>query len=171
MSKFNKNLVEFFVIKAETNLITSVGITVFLLIGGVDFTILWGVLIFLLSYIPYIGLILTSIPPTMFVLFKYGPIGALAIICIIVIVDMLSENVIFPSLAKKGLKLSPGILFLSLIYWNYVLGTAGMLLSVPLTMILKIVFESFDETEWLAKLMGPTEDIEKDENPGGSTGN
>ena len=169
MSKFDKNLVEFFVIKAETNLITSVGITVFLLIGGIDFAILWGVLIFLLSYIPYIGLILASIPPTMLALFKYGPIGALVIIGIIVIVDMLSENVIFPSLAKKGLKLSPVILFLSLIYWNYVLGTAGVLLSVPLTMILKIVFESFDETEWLARLMGPTVDIEEDENPGRST--
>ena len=83
---------------------------------------------------------------------------------------MLSENVIFPSLAKKGLKLSPGILFLSLIYWNYVLGTAGVLLSVPLTMILKIVFENFDETEWLARLMSPTGDIEEDENPGRSTG-
>jgi len=96
-------------------------------------------------------------------LFKYGPVGALVVIVVIAIVDMLAENVVFPSLAGKGLKLSPGILFLSLIYWNYVLGTAGVLLSIPLTMILKIVFESFDETKWLARLMGPTGDIEEEE--------
>jgi len=163
MSKFDKNLVGFLVIKAETNLITAVGITVVLLIGGIDFAILWGVLIFLLSYIPYIGLVLASIPPIMLALFKYGPVGALAIIVVIAIVDMLAENVVFPSLAGKGLKLSPGILFLSLIYWNYVLGTAGVLLSIPLTLILKIIFESFDETKWLARLMDPTEDIEENE--------
>ena len=93
----------------------------------------------------------------MLALFKYGPVGALAVIVVIMIVDMVAENVVFPSLAEKGLKLSPGILFLSLIYWNYVLGAAGVLLSIPLTVVLKIVFESFDETKLLAKLMGPTE--------------
>jgi len=75
---------------------------------------------------------------------------------------MLSENVVFPSLAGKSLKLSPDILFLSLIDWNYVLGIAGVLLSIPLTMILKIVFESFNEPKWLARLMGPTVDIGED---------
>jgi len=163
MSKFDKNLVGFLVIKAETNLITAVGITVVLLIGGIDFAILWGVLIFLLSYIPYIGLVLASIPPTMLALFKYGPVGALAVIVVIVVVDVLAENIVFPALAGKGLKLSPGILFLSLIYWNYVLGTAGVLLSIPLTVILKILFESFDETKWLARLMSPAGNIEEGE--------
>jgi len=164
MSKFNKNLVGFLIIRTETNLITAVGIVIIFLLGGIDFAILWGVLIFLLSYIPFIGLFLASIPPAVLALFKYGPVGALAVIVVISIVDMLAENVIFPSLAGKGLKLPPGILFLSLIYWNYVLGTAGVLLSIPLTLILKIIFESFDETKWLTRLMGPTGDI-KDEKP------
>lgn len=160
MSKFGKNLVDFVVIRAETNLITAVGITIFLLIVRIDFAILWGVLIFLLSYIPYIGLVLASIPPIMLALFKYGPLGALAIIVIILIVNMLAENVVFPSLAGKGLNLSPAFLFLALIYWNYILGSAGVLLSIPLTIILKIMFESFEETKWMARLMGPTDDIQ-----------
>ncbi len=71
----------------------------------------------------------------MLALFKYGPVGALAVIVVISIVDMLAENVVFPSLTGKELKLSPGILFLSLIHWNYVLGTAGALLFIPLTVI------------------------------------
>jgi AI-2 transport protein TqsA len=166
-SKFAKNLVGFVVIRSETNLLTAVGITVVLLIGGIDFAILWGVLIFLLSYIPYIGLVLASIPPTMLALFKYGPIGALAVIVVISVVTMLAENFVFPSLAGKGLKLSPAFLFLALIYWNYVLGTAGVLLSIPLTVILKIIFESFEETQWLARLMGPTGDLEEGEKSAG----
>ncbi len=99
----------------------------------------------------------------MLTLFKYGPVGALAGIVVILVINMLAENVIFPSLAGKGLKLSPGILFLSLIYWDYVLGTAGALLFIPLTVILKIVLESFDETKWLARFMGPTGDIQDGE--------
>lgn len=160
MSKFGNSLVSFVVIKAETNLIVAVGITIFFLIGRIDFAILWGVLIFLLSYIPYIGLFIAVIPPIMLALFKYGPLGALAVIVIVTVVDAIAENVIFPALAGKGLKLSPAFLFLALIYWSYVLGTAGVLLSVPLTIILKIILESFEETKWMASLMGPTDNIE-----------
>lgn len=163
MSKFGRHLVGFIVIRAETNLIVAVGITIVLLIIDIDFAVLWGVLIFLLSYIPYIGLVLASVPPVMLALFKFGPIGALAVIITIMVVDGLTENIIFPALAGKGLRLSPAILFLTLLYWNYVLGMAGILLSVPLTMVLKMVLESFEETRWLARLMGPAEDIEKGE--------
>ena len=91
---------------------------------------------FFLGYIPYIGLALTTIPPAFFGLLQYGLVGALAVIIAISIVNALTENVIFPSLAGKGLKLSPAIVFLSLLYWNYVLGATGMLLATPLTMIL-----------------------------------
>ncbi len=162
MSIFGKSLVGFMVIRAEINLIVATAITVVLLLGGIDFAILWGVLIFLLNYIPYLGIILASIPPTMLALFKFGPAGAIAVIVVTIIVAGLAENVVFPSLAGKGLKLSPAFLFLALIYWNYVLGAAGVLLSVPLTMVLKIVLESFEETKWLARLMGSTGDAEED---------
>jgi predicted PurR-regulated permease PerM len=145
MSKLGKNLVGFLAIRAETNLITAVGITVVLLIEGIDFAILWGTLIN-----PYVGLVLASIPPTMLGLFKYGPTGALGVIVVIVVIDTLAENVVFPSLAGKGLKLSPASLFLALIYWNYVPGTIGVVLSIPLTIVLKLLLESFEDTKWLA---------------------
>lgn len=161
MSKFGKSLVGFMVIRAQINLIVAVSITSVLLLGKIDFAVLWGVLIFMLNYVPYLGLILATIPPTMLALFKYGPVGAVAVIVVTIIVDALAENVVFPSLAGKGLRLSPAFLFLALIYWNYVLGPAGVLLSIPLTMGLKIILESFEETKWLAGLMGPTGDAEE----------
>ncbi|HHV23380.1 MAG TPA: AI-2E family transporter [Methanosarcina sp.] len=173
MSKFGKGILNFIVIRTETSLVTAVGITIFLLIGKIDFAILWGVTIFLLSYIPYIGLVLASIPPAILALFQYGPVGALVVLAIIMLVNVFSENLVFPSLAGKGLSLSPAVLFLTLLYWNYVLGRAGVLLSVPLTMFVKLILESFEETRWLARLMGPAEDLEdslkeqgKNENPG-----
>ena len=150
------------VIRAEINLIVAISITAVLLLGKIDFAILWGVLIFMLNYIPYLGLILATVPPIMLALFKYGPAGAIAVIVVTTIVAGLAENVVFPSLAGKGLKLSPAFLFLALIYWNYVLGPAGVLLSIPLTMVLKIILESFEETKWLARLMGPTGDVKED---------
>jgi AI-2 transport protein TqsA len=160
LSIFGKKMVKFIVIRAEVNLITAVGLAIFFLIGGINFAILWGVLIFLLSYVPYIGLVIASIPPIMLALFKYGPLGALAVAVVIAVVDGLAENVLFPSLMGRGLRLSPAFLFISVLYWNFVLGVAGVLLSVPLTIILKIVFESFEETKWIARLMGPPGDLE-----------
>lgn len=162
LSRFGRNVLNFIIIRTETSLVIAIVVTVFLLIGKINFAILWGVLIFLLSYIPYIGLILAAIPPTMLGLFQYGPGGALAVIIMILVVDALAENLVFPSLAGKGLNLSPAVLFLTLLYWNFVLGPIGVLLSVPLTIFVKIILESFEQTKWLARLMGPTEEIEED---------
>jgi len=157
---FGKKMVKFIVIRAEVNFITAFGLAIIFLIGGINFAILWGVLIFLLSYVPYIGLVIAAIPPIMLAFFKYGPFGAFAVIVIIAVVDGLAENVLFPSLMGRGLRLSPAFLFISVLYWNFVLGVAGVLLSVPLTIVLKIIFESFEETKWIARLMGPPGDLE-----------
>jgi predicted PurR-regulated permease PerM len=64
-----------------------------------------------------------------------------------VLINTLIENIVFPSLAGKGLKLSPTIMFLSLLYWGYVLGVSGALVAIPLTMVVKIMLESFEETK------------------------
>ncbi len=80
--------------------------------------------------------------------------GALAIVVAILIVNGLSENLLFPSLAGKGLELSPSVVFLSLIYWGFVLGPAGALISAPLTMVVRTILESFEDTHWIAELMG-----------------
>ncbi|HOW15028.1 AI-2E family transporter [Methanosarcina sp.] len=153
VTEFGKNLINYIVIRTETNLLGGIGTAVLLLIGGIDFAILWGILTFLLAYIPYIGFILAALPPMLLGLFKYGPLGALAVLAGISLVNALVENVLFPSLAGKGLKLSPSVVFLSLFYWAYVLGTAGALIAIPLTMVVKMILESSEETRWMAKLM------------------
>jgi len=153
VTEFGKNLINYIVIRTETNLLGGIGTAVLLLIGGIDFAILWGILTFLLAYIPYIGFILAALPPMLLGVFKYGPLGALAVLAGISLVNALVENVLFPSLAGKGLKLSPSVVFLSLFYWAYVLGTAGALIAIPLTMVVKMILESSEETRWMAKLI------------------
>ena len=147
-------VMDYAVIRTKTNLVMGIGTTIILLIANIEFAFLWGFLAFLLGYIPYIGLTLAVIPPAILALLQYGPLGALVIVVAILIVNGLSENLLFPSLAGKGLELSPSVVFLSLIYWGFVLGPAGALISTPLTMVVRTVLGSFEDTHWIAELMG-----------------
>lgn len=162
-TEYSSNVVNYMLLRTETNLVGGIGVAILLLLGGIDFSLLWGLLFFIFGYIPYLGFYLASIPPMFLGLFKYGPIGALGVLVGITIINALVENVIFPSLAGKGLKLSPTIVFLSLFYWSYVLGTAGALIAVPLTIVVKIVLESSEGTHFMAKLMESSGDRCQDE--------
>jgi AI-2 transport protein TqsA len=163
LNRFDKELVDFMVIRTKVNLVIAVGIAVILLIGGIDFAVFWGVMAFFLGYAPYVGFALTAIPPAFFGLLQYGLAGALAVILAISIINALTENFLFPSIAGRSLKLSPSVVFLSLLYWNFVLGATGMLLATPLTMVLKIILETFEETKWIARLMGSSGNGEESE--------
>lgn len=162
-AELSGTVVNYMLLRTETNLVGGVGVVILLFIGGIDFAILWGLLFFLFGYIPYLGFYLAAIPPMLLGLFEYGLIGAVGVLVAITIVNALVENVIFPSLAGKGLKLSPTIVFLSLFYWSYVLGTAGALIAVPLTMVVKLVLESSRDTRLMAKLMESSGDRDQSE--------
>lgn len=153
VTEFGGSLVNFIVVRTETNLIGGIGTAILLLIGRIDFAILWGFLTFLLGYIPYLGFFLAAIPPVLLALLKYGAVGAITVFAGIWLINVLIENILFPSFAGKSLKLSPSIVFLSLFYWGYVLGASGALIAIPLTMVVKMILESSDDTRWLAKLM------------------
>ena len=166
LSKFTElssKVINYMLLRTETNLLGGIGTAILLLIGGIDFALLWGFLTFLFGYIPYLGFYMAAIPPMLLGLFKYGPIGAVAVLAGISLVNMLVENVLFPSLAGKGLKLSPTIVFLSLFYWSFILGAAGALIAVPLTIVVKIVLESSEDTRLIAKLMESSGDRDQEE--------
>jgi predicted PurR-regulated permease PerM len=169
-TRLSSTVINYMILRTETNLLGGIGVAIIFFLGGIDFAVLWGLLFFLFGYIPYLGFYLATIPPMLLALFEYGPIGALAVLVGVTIINALVENVLFPSIAGKGLKLSPTLVFLSLFYWSYVLGTAGALIAVPLTIVVKIVLESSEDTRLMAKLMESSgdrgqgeEDIIKDE--------
>jgi AI-2 transport protein TqsA len=143
-----------FGLRAIVNLVTALGITLVLWLLGVDFPILWGVLVFFLSFIPYIGLILAVAPAVVLALAEFGLGRAIIVIVAVVVINVLAENVLSPVLMGRGLELSPTVVFLSFIFWAWLLGGPGAFLALPLTLFVAIMLGSFPETRWLASLMG-----------------
>ncbi len=150
-TQLSQSVVRYFGLRALVNLTTGVGIALFLLLLGVDFAVLWGVLTFFLSFIPYIGIFIATIPAVLLAWAEYGPGRAILVIIGVMIANGLAENVVAPKLIGRGLSISPLVVFLSFFFWSWVLGPLGMLLSMPLTVIVLLVLESFDETRWLAR--------------------
>jgi len=159
VNKIVQSLNAYFGTKALTSLVTGILVTISLAIIGVDFPLLWGFLAFLLNFIPNIGSIIAAIPAILLALVQLGFPSAIAVAIVFLIVNVLIGNVIEPRLMGKNLGLSPLIVFVSLIFWGYVLGTVGMLLATPLTMTIKIIFDNMEETKHLGLMMGDESSI------------
>lgn len=142
-------------IKTVVSFATGVLIWAWLALVGVDFPVLWGLLAFLLNYIPNLGSIIASIPPTLLALIQLGLGSALLAALGFAIVNFLLGNLLEPTLMGRRLGLSTLVVFVSLVFWGWVWGPLGMLLSVPLTMVLKILMENSEDFRWLAVLLGP----------------
>lgn len=120
---------------------------------GIDFPVLWGVLAFALNYIPNLGSILAAIPPVLLAIVQYGPGRAIAVAAVFVTINITLGNFTEPYLLGRRLGLSTLVVVLSLVFWGWVWGPIGMLLSVPLTMIIKIMLEHTEDMRWVAVLL------------------
>ena len=125
---------------------------------GLDFPLLWGLVAFLLNYVPTIGSIIAAIPPVMLALVQLGVPEAVGTMTGYVMINIAFGNFIEPRLLGYGVGISPLIVFVGLFFWNWVFGPVGMLLSVPLTMTLKLALESDQSTHWIAMLLGSERD-------------
>src|SRR5215218_2044335 len=156
LTTVGQSVVRQFGLRAIVNLVTGAGVTILLLVLGVDFPLLWGILTFFLSFVPYIGLVLAVAPAVVLALAEFGVTRAVLVIVGVVVINVLAENVLSPMMMGRGLNLSPTIVFLSFILWAWVLGGPGAFLAVPVTMFVIGMLETFPETRWLARLMGAT---------------
>ncbi len=147
-------------IKTITSLLTGVLIWICLAIIGVDYAIIWALVAFLLNYIPNIGSIIAAVPAVLFALIQLGFGGALWTTVAFVAVNVIIGNAVEPKMMGKGMGLSTFVVFLSLIFWGFVMGTVGMFLSVPLTMTIKIMLEQHPRTEWFAIVLGTQEEAQ-----------
>jgi predicted PurR-regulated permease PerM len=137
------------------SLATGIAVFILLVVVGVNYAVLWGLLAFFLNYVPNIGSIIAAIPAVLLALIQLGFVESVIVAAGFVIINLLVGNVIEPRFMGRGLGLSTLVVFLSLIFWGWVLGPVGMLLSVPLTMTAKIALDSREETRWIATLLGP----------------
>ena len=143
-------------IKTIVSLITGITVSVALTIIGVDFPLLWGLLAFLLNYIPTFGSIIAAVPPVLLAIVQLGPGHAIAVGIVFVSTNLVLGNFVEPYFMGRRLGLSTLVVFVSLVFWGWVWGPVGMLLSVPLTMILKIMLENNPNLRWVAVLLGPS---------------
>jgi AI-2 transport protein TqsA len=166
---FGRNVVRQLGLRAIVNLITGAGVTLLLLALGVDFPVMWGILAFFLSFIPWIGLPLAVAPAVVLALAEHGVTNAILVIVGVIVINILAENLVSPMLMGRGLSLSPTFLFLGFIFWAFVLGGPGAFLAAPLTIFVVLMLGTFPETKWIASLMGggvPDAEVPDADSPG-----
>jgi predicted PurR-regulated permease PerM len=154
LTVFGRNVVRQLGLRAIVNLATGAGVVVLMFVLGVDFPLMWGILTFFLSFIPWIGLPLAVAPAVVLALAEHGIERALLVIAGVIVINILAENALSPMLMGRGLSLSPTILFIGFIFWAWLLGGPGAFLAAPLTIFLVLMLETFPETRWLAAVMG-----------------
>lgn len=154
-TRFTKTVKDYMRIKTGVSLTT--GFLVFLLLWlvGVEYALVWAMLAFLFNFVPSIGSVIAAVPAVLLTIVQLGPVDAAIVAAGYAAINIILGNVIEPRLMGKGMGLSPLVVFLSLVFWGWVLGPVGMLLSVPLTVLFKIAMDGSDETRWLSILLGP----------------
>ncbi|TKV16082.1 AI-2E family transporter [Citrobacter sp. wls615] len=143
----------YLVLKTAISIVT--GLVAWGMLAALDvrFAFVWGLLAFALNYIPNIGSVLAAIPPIAQVLVFNGLYDALVVLAGYLIINLVFGNILEPRIMGRGLGLSTLVVFLSLIFWGWLLGPVGMLLSVPLTIIVKIALEQTNGGQSIAVLL------------------
>jgi len=167
--EFMAKLLQYLKIKSVMSLITGLLVFAWVSFMGVDFPVMWGLLAFLLNYVPTIGSILAAVPPVLLAVVQFGPGKALAVGIGYLAVNTVIGNVIEPRVLGRGVGLSPLVVFLSLVFWGWVLGPIGMFLSVPMTMTLQIALQANEGTRWLSVLLGHTDGLPQPATQGPTT--
>ncbi|REK17965.1 MAG: AI-2E family transporter [Planctomycetota bacterium] len=154
LDRIQESVRQYVSIKTRLSFLTGVLVTIWMWLLDVDFPVLWGLLAFLFNYIPNIGSFIAAVPAVVLAFLQYGIASAIYAALGYVAINLIVGNVLEPRVMGRGLGLSSLVVFVSLIFWGWVLGPIGMLFSVPLTMIVKIVLDNSDELRWVSILLG-----------------
>lgn len=150
---FLKDVKQYMMIKSAFSAITGLLVYIALLFIGLDYAILWGVLAFFLNFVPNIGSIIAAIPAVVLALIQLGFISAIEVAVVFLAINIVLGSVLEPKYMGEGLGLSTLVVFISLIFWGWAFGPVGMLLSIPLTIMLKLSLQTNPQTKWIAVLL------------------
>jgi AI-2 transport protein TqsA len=151
---FSDSVQRYLLIKTLVSMGTGIIVGITLAWIGVDYAILWAVIAFLLNFIPNIGSVIAAVPPMLIALIQLGPMSSVLVACLYLVTNVLFGSVVEPRFMGRSLGLSTLVVFVSLIFWGWIFGPVGMLLSIPLTMVVKIALENSQRNRWLAILLG-----------------
>ncbi len=145
----------YMVIKSIASIATALCIWAWLRIFGIDFAVLWTILAFLLNFIPFVGSLLMAVPAVLMALVQTDVPTALLVALGYFAVNTVIGSILEPRVMGRGLGISTLAVFLSLLLWGWVLGTVGVFLAVPLTMVIIIALDASPQTRPIAVLLGP----------------
>ncbi len=154
-AKVAQEVQHYLAIKTVISLATGLLVGVWVWLVGLDFAVFWGLVAFILNFVPNIGSVLAAIPALMLAIVQLGPNGTLFVAIGYVGVNLLLGNVVEPTLLGRRLGLSPLVIILSVVLWGWLWGPIGFLLAVPLTMVARIMLENTPDYRWVAVLMAP----------------
>ncbi len=154
LAKIDHSMGSYFALKSLVSVLTGVLSYFALLIIGVEAAVFWAFLIFILNYIPTIGSLIATIFPAIFAIFQFGELQPFLLVLVIVgIIQLIIGNLVEPKLMGNSLNISTFVVMLTLSLWGIIWGVAGMLLSVPITVIMIIIFAEFKETRPVAIML------------------
>jgi len=154
MRRIGMSIRRYVALKTVISLGTGIGVYIWLSIIGVDFPILWGVVAFLLNFIPNIGSVIAAVPAVLLAFVQLGLGSAVVAALGYLVVNVMFANILEPRVMGYGVGLSTLVVFTSLVFWGWVLGPVGMLLSVPLTVMFRLILATNESTRWIAILLG-----------------
>lgn len=150
-----KAVSQYMTIKSLTSLATALCVWIWLWFLGIDFAVLWAMLAFILNFIPFVGALLMTIPAVIIALVQTDIQTTLMVALGYLVINTVIGSILEPRIMGRGLGISTLAVFLSLMFWGWVLGTVGVFLSVPLTMALMIALDASPQTRFIAILLGP----------------
>lgn len=141
-------------VKTAVSVVTGLLIGIWVWAVGVDFPLLWGLAAFLLNYVPVLGPFIAAVPALLVSLVQFGWVRTLVLALGYLAVKIVLGDLLEPRLMGRRFGLSTTVVLVSLVFWGWIWGALGMILSVPLTMTLKIALEHSTEFSWVAGLLG-----------------
>ena len=155
-NRATREIQRYLVIKTAISVATGIIVGLWVALLGVDFPLLWGLVAFLLNYIPVLGPIIAAVPAVLVTLVQYGWVRALVLAAGYLLLKVVIGDLLEPHLMGRRFGLSTLVVLLSVVFWGWLWGPLGMLLSVPLTMVIKIALENTPSLGWVAVLLGPS---------------
>ena len=163
VQQFTLEVRQYVNIMTVINFMVAIGDTLILALLGIPFAALWGILAFFMGFIPSIGWWISLIPPFLIAWAQFGIGTAVIVLLSYILINGGVQNIVQPKMMGKGLRISPLVVFVSVIVWATVLGGMGALIAVPMTMIVMKILELSESTRWIAALMRIGSESDSDE--------
>jgi predicted PurR-regulated permease PerM len=153
----SEKLRRYLLVMTFTSFLTGILTIVWCLIIGVDLALVWGLIAFVLNYIPTLGSIIAVIPPSLIAFLFQGIGRGIATLIGLAAIQVVMGNFVDPRLQGKTLQLSPFVALVSIIFWGWVWGIPGALLGVPMTIAIVLLCQEFEVTRGIAIVLGESE--------------